>query len=68
MLLETETGKTLSLPLNKKDVDKMGFKEGNVGCAELTGRANAALRPSGPGRREAAGTTKARTKSGWQEA
>lgn len=33
MLLETETGKTLSLPLNKKDVDKMGFKEENVGVA-----------------------------------
>lgn len=32
MLLETETGKTLSLPL-KKDVDKMGFKEENVGVA-----------------------------------
>lgn len=31
MLLETETGKTVSLPLNKKDVDKMGFKEENVG-------------------------------------
>lgn len=31
MLLETETGKTVSLPLNKKDVDKMGCKEENVG-------------------------------------
>lgn len=54
MLSETEKSKTSSLPLNKRNTDKMAFKERNVGLdAQSSLMGQAAVRPSGPGRTEA---------------